>query len=423
MVTMRESAGRILMIVENRFPTDVRVRNESYTLTGAGYKVSVIALGENGEERKEDVDGVTVYRLPVLDVFAKSAPAKSRVQKLLNRVKSWVGYMVEYLYFTCASLLLSSYIALREGFDVVHIHNPPNTLFVLGAIHRLFGKKFVFDHHDLAPELYLSRYCVRDGFIARVLLFEENLCLRLADMVIATNGSYKQIDIERGKVQPDKVFVVRNGPDLANVRPVPPDDKLKGMGESILVYVGVMGPQDGVDYLLRALRDLVYKLGRTDFYCVIIGSGDAVEGLKRLANELKLEDFVWFTGWIPDEDLLRYLSTADICVDPNPSSPLNDVSTWIKVMEYMALGKPIVSFDLKETRITAQEAAIYVPPNKEEEFAKAIVRLMDNPLERAHMGSFGYKRVRDELAWEHVSRNLLAAYESLFSKGIRAVSR
>jgi glycosyltransferase involved in cell wall biosynthesis len=413
---MKEYAGRILMLLENPFPGDPRVRNEAFTLSKAGYKIHIIALRKfEGEKSKEEMNGITVYRLPHINLFKKSNSSKNWLQIQLYRARTAVGYMFEYFYFTTACMLLSFYILIKDGFDVIHAHNPPNTLFLVGLVFRLFGKKFVFDHHDLAPELYLSRYGVKGGFLYKALLQEEKFCLRSANMVIATNESYKEIDIERARIKPEKVFIVRNGPELESMRLVPPDDKLKRMNKSILVYVGAMGPQDGIDYLLRALRDLVYKLGRDDFYCVIIGPGDAVEDMKILARELKVDEHVWFTGFIPKADLLRYLSTADICVDPNPSSPLNDFSTWIKVMEYMALGKPVVSFDLKETRYTAREAALYVPPNDEEEFAKAIVRLMDDPAERARMGEYGRNRVSEELAWQHTSKNLLRAYEWLLN--------
>jgi glycosyltransferase involved in cell wall biosynthesis len=214
-------------------------------------------------------------------------------------------------------------------------------------------------------------------------------------------------------MKPERVFVVRNGPDLNKVHPVAPDERLKSLNKRIIGYVGMMNPQDGVDYLLRSLSHLVYELGRNDFYCVIIGKGESLEYLKSLAFELEIEDYVWFTGFIPNKDKLRYLSTAEICVDPDPSSPLNDVSTWIKIMEYMALGKPIVTFDLKETRYTAQDAAVYVPPNDVRIFAEEIAKLMDSPAERKRIGDFGYKRVSNGLAWQHVSRNLILAYESL----------
>jgi len=409
--------GKILMLVENRFPGDPRVRNEAFTLAKAGYKVSVIAQRKSKNEKIRDVvKGVNVYRLPYINIFKKSTSSKRRFQILLYRIISAIGYIFEYFYFTTASLFLSLFILLKEKIDVIHIHNPPNTLFIIGALYKLFGKKFVFDHHDLAPELFLSKYGLKDGFLYKALLLKEKICLRFANVVIAANESYKKIEIKRGNLKPESIFVVRNGPDLNEMRLVPPDEKLKKMSKSILIYIGVMNPQDGVDYLLRALNCLVHEFERTDFYCVIIGRGNAVKDLKKLTHELKLEDYVWFTGHIPKQDLIRYLSTADIAVDPNPSSPLNDFSTWIKVMEYMALGKPIVSFDLPETRYTAQEAAIYATPNNKLEFAQAIVRLMDNPAEREKMGAFGQKRIRQDLAWQHVSRNLLSAYESIFNQ-------
>jgi len=365
MQAMQTKTNRILMLVENPFPADTRVRNEAYKLKEAGYQVSVVAVRHfPGEKTRETVNGIRVYRVPRLDLFSKSDSNQNRLKTQLYRLTSAIGYIAEYFYFTAACLLVSLYIALKEGFDAIHIgfdaihiHNPPNTLFIIGLLHKLFGKKFVFDHHDLGPELFLSRYNLKGGFLYKLLLLEEKLCLRCADMVIATNQSYKEIDVKRGKKKREQIFVVRNGPNLNEMQLVSPDEELQKMGKNILVYIGFMGPQDGVDYLLRSIHYLVNDLHRKDFYCVIIGRGDAVEDLKKLRNDLKLNDFVRFTGRIPREDLVRYLSTADICLDPNPSSPLNDVSTWIKVMEYMSLGKPIVSFDLKETRHSAQEAA------------------------------------------------------------------
>jgi glycosyltransferase involved in cell wall biosynthesis len=421
---MKAKKSRILMLTESAFPNDTRVRNEAYALTNAGYNVSVIALRRYDYEKPtEFVNGVNVYRVPEVVLFKKTESSKSWLQIQLYRIKSAVGYIFEYFYFTFACFLVSVYLAIKEGFDAVHLHNPPNTLFIIGLFYRMFGKKFVFDHHDLEPELYLSRYGIETSFIYKVLLLEEKLCLKSANIVIATNESYKEIEIKRGNLKQGKIFVVRNGPDLQTFRPVDSDKELQNMGKKILVYIGVMGPQDGVDHLLRSLGEIVYSMGRTDLYSVIVGRGDAVEDLKVLRDELQLRDYVRFTGRIPIEDLLRYLTSADICLDPNPSNPLNDSSTWIKVMEYMALAKPIVSFDLKETRYSAQEAAIYVPPNDEKEYAKAIVKLMDDPHQRVKMGAFGQKRVKEELAWQHVSKNLLLAYESLLSKPAKELNR
>ena len=406
------------MMSESAFPTDTRVRNEAYTLIEAGYKVSIIAIRKYENEKLQDiVNGVNVYRVPLLEVFDKDGKASSWIGKLLNKVKSTLGYLTEYFYFTAACFFISIYILFKDGFDAIHLHNPPNTIFVVGAFFRIFGKKFVFDHHDLTPELYLSRYKTDKDIVYRILMIEEKLCLRFANIVIATNESYKEIDIKRGDKNPDNIFIVRNGPNLETVYEVPKDQNLLDMNKSILIYIGVMGPQDGVDYLVRALAEVVYTFKRTDFHCVLVGRGDAIPGLKALAKKLNIEQYLHFTGpdRIPQEDLLRYLSTADIGLDPSPSSPLNDASTWIKVMEYMALGKPIVSFDLKETHFTAQDAAVYVTPNNEKEYAQAVIDLMDDPAKRKKLGEFGRKRILDELSWQHVSKNLVKAYETLFS--------
>jgi glycosyltransferase involved in cell wall biosynthesis len=414
---MKESAGRVLMLVENRFPADTRVRNEAFTLAANGFKVSVVALAGCNEARRETINGIDVYRIPRLTLFDKlPAARRSGLPALMNRLRVVVGYFAEYLYFTSACLAVSFYVAAREGLDVIHAHNPPDTLFVVGAIHKLFGRKFIFDHHDLSPELYLSRYRkTSHDAVTRALKVLERLSVGIADVVIGTNESYRAVDIERNGASPESVFIVRNGPDLARVRLLEPDAALRRKGGTILGYVGAMNPQDGVDYLLRALSHLVRDLKRDDFYCVLIGDGDSRAALETQAIELGIADRVWFTGFIPDNDLLRYLSTADICLDPNPSSPLNDVSTWIKVMEYMALGKPMVSFDLKETRTSAAEAALYVPPNEEAKFAEAIAQLMDDPEARRRMGEYGKARVHKQLGWHVTSRNLVKAYDCLFA--------
>jgi glycosyltransferase involved in cell wall biosynthesis len=379
-------------------------------------KVTVIALRVAGESAHEVVNGVSVYRIPRLTVFKKLPEASSSpIKRLVRKLQTVSGYLIEYSYFTAACLILSFYVAFKEGFDVIHAHNPPDTLFIVGAVHRLLGKRFVFDHHDLSPELYRSRYRKDSrGLVPRVLEALERRSVRLASVVIVTNASYRDIDIQRHTIDANKVFIVRNGPDLKRVRPVDPDCHLRNMQRSILGYVGAMNPQDGVDYLLRAIRYLLRDLKRSDFYCVLIGDGDSKEELQAMANDLGLQDHVLFTGFIPDEVMMRYLSATDICLDPNPSSPLNDVSTWIKVMEYMALGKPVVSFDLKETRMSAGAAAVYVPPNDEAAFARAIATLIDDPGQRSRMATVGKARVQNELNWGITSRNLLQAYGNLF---------
>lgn len=413
-------AGKVLMLVENNIPIDPRVWNEANTLRKSGYKVTIIALKKRGQENREIINEVTVYRVPALEIFDKQVPRTAGpFGRLLGHIKSFIGYVMEYFYFSTVSFFLSFYVLVKEGFDVVHAHNPPDTLFLVGGFYKIFGKKFVFDHHDLSPELYRSRFNCNRNFISRVLEIFEIMSIKCSDVTIATNESYKDIEIRRAGIDPEKVFIVRNGPDLNRARLRPRDAGLEKLNKTILAYCGEMGPQDGVDYLLRAIRILAFEIGRTDFFCVIIGRGDALEDLKRLSRELRIEDFVRFTGYIPDEDMYRYLSTADICVDPDPSSPLNDVSTWMKVMEYMTLGKPIVAFDLKETRFSARDSALYVEPNNETEFARAIVRLMDDPGMRKKLGDCGRERILNELNWGIVSKNLISAYDSLFHQNIK----
>ena len=411
---MKEAAGRILMLVENYFPQDTRVKNEADLLTNAGYQVSVIALRRKGQPRREIVNSIDVYRVPRLELFKKTAPVNVSRRALFGlKLRASLGYLVEYCYFTVACLLVTTYVFVSRGFDVIHAHNPPDTLFVVAIPFKLLGKKFVFDHHDLCPELYRSRYKAQEGFYTELLRLFEWCSLKLADVVIATNESYKKVETERAHKDPRNIFVVRNGPNQMRMTPVAPNLRLRGMNKCILCYVGSLNPQDGVDYLLRSLRHLYCDLKRSDFHCVIMGTGDSLEDLRDLAGNLELNSCVDLTGFVSDEDLQANLAAADICVDPDPSSPLNDVSTWIKIMEYMASAKPIVTFDLKETRFSARDAAIYVEPNKETEFAEAIAQLMEQPELQKKMGAYGRRRVEDELQWAKVGKNLLTAYETL----------
>jgi glycosyltransferase involved in cell wall biosynthesis len=412
---MSNKRPRILMLVENCYPQDTRVRNEANLLAAAGYRVLVIAWRKPGQLFTEKVNGVRVYRLRPFEMFNKT-PARNAgaLGTFCLKVKSFLGYMAEYGSFTGSCLVLSFYILMKEGFDVLHAHNPPDTLFLVALPFKLLGKKFVFDHHDLSPELYQSRYGAKGGFYSWLLHLFESGSLGLADVTIATNESYKQIQISRGRRDPKTVFVVRNGPDGSRMAGAVPSARLRAMKRTILCYIGAMNPQDGVDYLFRSLHYLYYNLNRTDFYCVVMGSGDSLEDLRALAKELQLEACLELTGFVSEEDLLSNLAAADICVDPDPSSPLNDVSTWIKIMEYMAFRKPIVTFALKETRFSAQEAALYVPPNDEKAFAMGIAKLMDDPTLRKKMGDFGRGRVERELQWSIVGKNLLNAYESMY---------
>lgn len=398
-VCMKASAGnRVLMLLENNpFELDIRPLFEARTLVKAGHHVSVICPGLPDGKRQKVVEGVRVYYFP-----------------LPSRANGFLGYVWEFAYATTVISVLSLAVLLREGFDILHVHNPPDTFFPIAALYKFLGKRFVYDHHDLAPEMYYARF--RGGgsrILYGILVLLEKFTCRLADHVIATNESYRSVEMERGRVPAERITIVRNGPDLESLKPVEPDPILRQKAKTILGYVGRMGPQDGVDYLLRALYHLVYDLDRRDLLCVIIGKGDVLPELKALAKELMIEEYVWFTGWIPDEDLARYLSTADICIDPDPSNPFNDRCTMVKIMEYMARGKPIVAFDLPEHRVTAQDAAVYARPNDEFDFARQIAALMDDP-ERCHkMGRMGRERVEAHLAWSHQEKHLLEAYGRL----------
>ena len=395
------AGGRVLMLVENNsYPEDIRVRCEARALVEAGYQVIVISPARRGQRWRETVDGVVAYRYP-------APPPATR----------FMGYLLEYGYATVAMLVLSVLVYFREGFDVVHAANPPDTLVFVAAAYKLLGKRFVYDHHDLAPELYDARSAGRaKPPMHRALVALEKLSLRYADHVIATNESYKAVEMRRGGVPPERITIVRNGPMSNGHQLAEPDARLRQTGRTIISYVGVMGFQDGVDYLVRAVHHLVHDLGRTDVLCVLIGGlGGAQPSLKRLATQLGLDDHVWFTGWVSDAELLRYIASADICVDPDPSNPFNDRSTMIKMMQYMAQAKPIVAFDLPEHRFTAQEAALYVRPNDELAFARALAELMDDPGRRQAMGAFGRERISSELAWHYSAQHLVGAYRRLFA--------
>jgi glycosyltransferase involved in cell wall biosynthesis len=387
------------MLLENLpFPQDLRVRREAFALTSAGYHVAVICPSGKGQSSREIINGVAVYRYP----------APPPAQGLLS-------YFWEYAYSMTASFLMSLAVLFREGFDAIHAHNPPDTFVFIAMFYKIFGKRFVYDHHDLSPEMYVARF--HGGgrpLVYRALVLFEKLSCRLADHVIVTNESYKKVAIERGRVSKQRVTVVRNGIELIrSLAPVEPDQDLRQMGKTIIGYVGVLGVQDGVDYLLRALNYLLRGLGRDGFYCVIVGFGDALEDLKSLAQQLALQDHVRFTGPIFGEGLRRLLAAADICVDSSPANPYTERSTMFKIMEYMSLGKPIVAFDLPEHRFTAREAAVYVIPNDERAFARALAQLMDDPHRRMALGATGSGRIKTQLAWDYSVPNLLSVYRAV----------
>lgn len=384
----------VLLLVENNpYPFDVRVRKEALALRDAGCNVTVISPRGAGQFLSDTVDGVDVLRFP-------APPGGSGL----------LSYAFEFLYSTFAMLLLSLWVALRGRVHVVHAANPPDTLFVVGAVMKLFGARFVFDHHDLSPETYLSRFAKpRPNAVSKVLLWLERATFATADIVISTNESYRRIAIERGRKSPDKVFVVRNGPPLS-FQPVAPDRVLRARAKHLVGYIGTMGPQDGVDYLLRIVKHLVSTLDRRDFLVVIIGAGDEEVALRELAVTLEITKYVELTGRIPDARVRTLLSSVDVCVQPDPSNPLNEKSTMNKMMEYMALGKPTVAFDLVETRVSGGDGAVYVSPNDELAFARQLIELFDDPVKRERMGAAGRQLVSSSLAWEYSVPQLLRAY-------------
>lgn len=383
----------LLLVENNEYPFDFRVKREAHALRDAGYRVSVISPRGNNQKWTEEIEGISVYRF-------LAPPGGTGV----------MGYVFEFGYATLAMFLLTVRVAISKGVDVIHVANPPDTLCAIGLVFKLFGKRFVFDQHDLAPETYLSRFTQpRENLIYKTLCFVERLSYAAADVVIVTNESYKKMAVQRGSKHPDKVFIVRNGPPLT-YQLVEPNPDVVGRAKYLIGYIGTIGPQDGLDYWMRAIHEMVFTLGRRDFLAIVIGSGDALADVQALAKALQIEDYVLFTGRLSELESRKYLSAVNVCVQPDPLSPLNDKSTMNKLMEYMALGKPTVAFDLVETRFSAQDAALYIKPNDEHAFAEKVCWLLDNPDEREKMGKNGRDRVAGALAWEYSEPQLLRAY-------------
>ncbi|WP_407152760.1 glycosyltransferase family 4 protein [Bradyrhizobium sp. ORS 86] len=398
---------RILIIVENLpVPFDRRVWNEATTLVNAGYEVSVICpVGHGASARREVIDGVHIYRHPVIEA------------------RNMYFYFVEYAVALFWEFLLAWRVLFERGFDTIHACNPPDLIFLVGGFFKIFlGKKFVFDHHDINPELFEAKFGKRN-LLYRVVTALERLTFAISDISIATNNSYRSIAIERGRMDPARVFVVRSGPNLERLRIVAPTPSLRKGRTFCVGYVGVLGAQEGIDYLLAAARHIVYDLKRNDVQFCIAGGGPELERLKALAVELGVDDYVTFAGRVPDEQLLRILNTADVCVNSDEFNPMNDKSTMNKIMEYMALAKPIVQFDLTEGRYTAQEASLYARPNDPVDFASKILDLLGDPERRRRLGEFGRDRVINQLAWPHEAPKLLKAYAALFDQTLVAKTR
>jgi glycosyltransferase involved in cell wall biosynthesis len=392
------AARGVLIIVENLpVPNDRRVWLEATTLHKAGYRVSVISIkGKNATASHEVLEGINVYRYP-------APPATSGA----------LSFIIEFSYCWIMSFILSIVIAFRHGFDVIHACNPPETFWLIGLLYKPFGKKFLFDHHDLSPEMYQSRFG-KQGTAYKLLILLERLTFLTANRIITTNETHKAVAIERGKVAEDKIYVVRSGPDQNKLRPGTPDEALKQGHRYMVAYLGVINPQDGVHQLIHVASTIIHEHKRTDILFVIMGTGDAEPDLRRLSRELDVDEHLCFTGWVEQDTIVRYLSTADVCVDTMPKTPYSDAATMNKILEYMSVARPIVCFDLVETRVTAGEAAVYVEPDNINDFALKLMELLGDEPKRLEMGKIGRTKIENHLAWEHQSKNLLAAYDALF---------
>jgi glycosyltransferase involved in cell wall biosynthesis len=390
---------KVLIIVENLpVPFDGRVWKEACALHKDRYEVTVLCPRGKGYTRGyERLEGIHIYRHPI--------PPEGN---------NALGYLWEYGVALFWESLYAWWIYLRRGFHVIQGCNPPDNIFLVALAFKLFGVKYVFDHHDANPELYISKY-EKEGFLYRTQVLLEKWTFRCSDVSIATNHTYKELAVRRGGMAEEDVFVVRNGPDLATFKLVAPKPELKYGKRFLVGYVGTMSIQEGLDILVDVAQ-YVKQSGRRDVHFTCVGGGPGLAGLRQMVRDMNLEDTMNFTGRIPDQDLIAVLSTADVCVNPDKPCEMNSISTMIKIMEYMAMGKPIVQFDLKEGRFSAGQASLY-SDNKDlvKGFAGNILWLLDHPEERKRMGEIGRHRVERELAWEYSVPHLLAAYERVFS--------
>src|SRR5215213_541403 len=390
----------VLIIVQNLpVPLDRRVWLECQALVRSGYEVSVICPKGPGDRARQEIDGVHIYKY-------RPAPEAAGL----------AGFALEFIYSWLRTALLTLAVWQRLPFQVIQACNPPDTYWLLARLWRSHGVKFVFDQHDLNPELFLSRFGHPNSPMARLeykgLLWLERMTYRTADKVVSTNESYKSIAVRRGGKAPKDVAVVRSGPDTRQMRPIYPLNGQKGRHHS-LVYLGIMGPQDGVDLVLRVMADLVHGRGRRDVHVTLLGFGDCLEALQREATRLNLDQWVTFTGRADKSMIADHLSAADVGLCPDLKTPLNDVSTMNKTMEYMAHALPSVSFDLVETRVSGGDSVIYVPSGDVEAFADAVERLLDDPELRVQMGLKARSRVAEELDWRPQAERYVTVFEDL----------
>ncbi|WP_205745588.1 glycosyltransferase [Egibacter rhizosphaerae] len=389
----RSRSPHVLIVVENLpVPLDRRVWLEAQALVEEGYRVSVICPKGPGDPAFEQLHGVHLYKY-----------------RPFPQTRGALSFILEFAYCWLATARLTAKVAKRQRIDVFQACNPPDTFFALAALLKPFGTRFVYDQHDLCPEVYMTKFGDEGGLLLRGLFLLERLTYATADHVIATNESYRRVALERGRLSPDQVTVVRNGPDLSRLYRVAPQPELKEGRAHLAVYLGIMGPQDGVDMVIRAAAAMRDEFDRHDVQFALLGFGDSLEDLQRLAEDLGVTDRVTFTGRADDEMIRAYLSTADVGLSPDPPTPFNDASTMNKTMEYMAFGLPVVAFDLTETRVSAGDAAIYVSDGDPMSFGRAVLTLLDDPEEGVRRGAMGEGRVSEQLAWSHQRDNYLAA--------------
>jgi glycosyltransferase involved in cell wall biosynthesis len=392
--------GRVLILVENLpVPFDRRVWEEATALMKAGYTVSVICpKGKGHDSPHETINGIHIYR-----------------HNLPFEAQGALGYLLEYSTALFWQLILSFKVRRQHGVDVIQACNPPDLMFLIAAIHKLlFGTRFIFDHHDLAPELFEVKFG-KKGFLHKVMLACERATFRLADASIATNETFRDIAIRRGGMSPDRVKIVRSYPDLERFRRVGPEPGVKKGFKYLVGYVGIMGNQDGIDLLVKAMSIIVHDKQRTDIGCLIIGDGPELENLKAQAKAEKVDDFVAFAGYVSGEPLLAKLSALDLGVIPDPSNAFNDNLSMNKVFEYMALGLPFVQFNLQQSAREAGEAAMILPHSTAEYLADGILELLADPERRQKMSAYGLQKAQRDFHWESQVPHLLDAYRTALS--------
>ena len=392
---------KVLIIVENLpVPFDTRVWQEATTLAENGYLVSVICpKGKGYDADYEYLNGVHVHR--------HDLPAEGN---------GALGYAREYFCALREELQLAKKIYKERGFHVIHGCNPPDDIYMVARRFKKKGVDYVFDHHDICPELFEAKFGKASGLLYKSQLWLERQTYKHCAFAFVTNESYKQIAISRGGMKEDKVFVLRSGPKLERLKITPAKSEIKRGRRFMVGYVGVIGQQEGIEYLLKAAKYIKEELHRDDIFWGVVGGGPHLEALRKQSHEMGLDDILEFTGRVSDEVLLDYLNTADVCVNSDEYNAMNDKSTMNKILEYMALGKPIVQFDLTEGRFSAQEASLYAEPNNAIDMADKIIQLLDNPAKRKKMSEYGRQRIVNELSWEHTSRALLEGYDNYFKQ-------